>query len=201
MCGSWREVRGRQLPQNRKLVAIVALTSDVKCVIQPTLACAASRRPPPQLALRSGAGEAAWGPGASVTACVACVAEAVYKTALPAGSFISSVQYCTTPAPPPPPMSDSVDPDVLALSQSLRALEVGTVPACLKFAKDLTDQGILTLERLKKLPQSEAIELLEGCGMKKLQVRTVIEAIAPAPAPAPASAAQKVCELCDAQPQ
>lgn len=43
-------------------------------------------------------------------------------------------------------MSDSVDPDVLALSQSLRALEVGTVPACLKFAKDLCDQGILTME-------------------------------------------------------
>ena len=40
---------------------------------------------------------------------------------------------------------------MLALSQALEALDVGTASACLKFAKDLSDQGILTMERLKKL--------------------------------------------------
>ena len=58
--------------------------------------------------------------------------------------------------------------------------------SCLKFAKALEEQGILTLDRLKKLPQSDAIEVLEGCGMKKLQVRAVMEAFNPPSFPAPA---------------
>jgi hypothetical protein len=69
------------------------------------------------------------------------------------------------------------------------------------FAKKLSDEGVLSISQLKDLSEAEAVEVLEGCGMKKLQVRTVMKSVAPAPAPAPASAAQKVCEFCDAQPQ
>ncbi len=99
-------------------------------------------------------------------------------------------------------MSDSVDPDVLALSQSLKALEVGTVPACLKFAKDLCDQGILNMERLKKMPTHKAKKALEIVKMSEFQIDAIMEAITagtPAPAsqhaPAPASAAQQVCKF------
>jgi hypothetical protein len=39
------------------------------------------------------------------------------------------------------------------------------------------------MEQLKELSEAEAVELLEGCGMKKIQIRTVMKAVAP-PAPA-----------------
>jgi hypothetical protein len=48
------------------------------------------------------------------------------------------------------PSAAAEDPEILALSQSLKALDVGTVSACLNFAKALSDQGILPMERLKR---------------------------------------------------
>jgi hypothetical protein len=59
----------------------------------------------------------------------------------------------------------------------------------------------MSISQLKDLSEAEAVEVLEGCGMKKLQVRTVMKSVAsaaaaaispapsPAPAPAPAPAA------------
>ena len=97
---------------------------------------------------------------------------------------------------PPPPAAASggsvavlpgqgEDPKILALSKALEALDVASAALCLKFAKALDEQGILTMERLKKLPEADVREALEAAGMKKLQVRTVMEAIAPPPAVAP----------------
>jgi hypothetical protein len=90
----------------------------------------------------------------------------------------------------------AADPKVLALSQALEALDVGTASACLKFAKDLSDQGILTMERLKKLSADRAQKVLEKVQMNDIQIETVMEAAFPAPAPArapaPASASEKV---------
>ncbi len=43
------------------------------------------------------------------------------------------------------------DPKILVLSKALEALDVGTAASCLKFAKALEEQGILSLDRLKKL--------------------------------------------------
>ena len=102
-------------------------------------------------------------------------------------------------APPAPAALQGEDPDIVALSQSLKDIGIGTAASCLKFAKALEEQGVLSLERLKKLPEADAREILEGCGLKKLQVGAVMEAIAPppaaaavspppSPAPAPASA-------------
>jgi hypothetical protein len=43
------------------------------------------------------------------------------------------------------------DPKILVLSKALEALDVGTAASCLKFAKALEEQGVLSLDRLKKL--------------------------------------------------
>jgi hypothetical protein len=82
------------------------------------------------------------------------------------------------------------DPEVAALAQSLKAMDVASAALCLKFAKALDEQGILSIERLKKLPEADAREALEAAGMKKLQVRTVMEAVTSPPAVAPVPAAQ-----------
>ena len=55
------------------------------------------------------------------------------------------------PAPPPAPAAVAADPKVLALSQALEALDVGVAADCFDFAKKLTKEGVLTMERLKKL--------------------------------------------------
>ena len=127
----------------------------------------------------------------------------------PAAASASASSVPTAPAPavasaaPPAPAAlQGEDPDIVALSQSLKDIGIGTSASCLKFAEALEEQGVLSLERLKKLPEADAREILEGCGLKKLQVGAVMEAIAPppaaaavspapspAPAPAPAPAA------------
>jgi glycogen operon protein len=48
----------------------------------------------------------------------------------------------------------------------LKALGIGTASACLNFAKSLADQGVLSLERLKKLPVDKAQKVLEKAGFK-----------------------------------
>ena len=77
------------------------------------------------------------------------------------------------------------DPDIVALSQSLKAVGVGTSSACLNFAKTLADQGILSIERLKKMPAHQAKKALEIVKMTEFQIDAVMEVIAP-----PAIAAQ-----------
>jgi hypothetical protein len=71
-------------------------------------------------------------------------------------------------------------PKVASLSQALEALNVGLTEDCLDFAKKLTKEGVLSLVQLKDLSEAEAVEVLEGCGMKKLQVRTVMKSVATA---------------------
>ena len=73
---------------------------------------------------------------------------------------------------------------MLALSQALEALDVGTVSACLNFAKALSDQGILTMERLKKMPVPQAKKALEIVKMTEFQIEAIMEALAPPPAAA-----------------
>jgi hypothetical protein len=71
----------------------------------------------------------------------------------------------TAPAPAPALGGSAAvsaeDPKVLALSHALEALDVGTVSACLNFAKALSDQGILTMERLKRMPAPQAKKALQ----------------------------------------
>jgi hypothetical protein len=89
---------------------------------------------------------------------------------------------------------------VLALSQALEALDIGASSSCLKFAKALEEQGIVSIERLKKMPAHQAKRALEMVKMTEFQIDAIMEAIAPrapaaaaaappAPAPAPAAAA------------
>jgi DNA-binding beta-propeller fold protein YncE len=110
-------------------------------------------------------------------------------------------------APPAPAVCGSAavsaeDPKVLALSQALEALDIGASSSCLTFAKALEQQGVVSMERLKKMREADARKVLEAAGMKNFQVLSVIYAIAlpapaaaaaapppPAPAPAPAPAA------------
>jgi hypothetical protein len=88
------------------------------------------------------------------------------------------------------------DPEILELSQTLKALGVGLAADCLDFARKLTKVGVLSLDRLKKLPEAHAREVLESCGLKKLQVLTILEAVAPvSPAPSPAPAPPKVAPV------
>jgi hypothetical protein len=115
-------------------------------------------------------------------------------SAAAAASFSSSSSSSSSPAAAAAsaaPAAAAEDPDVLALSQSLKALGVGTASACLKFAKVLGDQGVVTMERLKKLSADKVQKVLEKVQMTDIQIETVMEAIAPAPAPAPAS--EMVC--------
>jgi TPR repeat protein len=94
--------------------------------------------------------------------------------------------------------AETEDPDVVALSQSLKALGIGTSAACLNFAKSLADQGVLTMERLKKMPVHQAKKALEIVKMTEFQIDAIIEVISPppfagptspaSPAPAPTSA-------------
>ena len=125
----------------------------------------------------------------------------------PASASASASSVPTAPAPavasaaPPAPAAlQGEDPDIVALSQSLKALGIGTASACLNFAKTLADQGVLSLERLKKLPVDKAQKVLEKVKMTDIQIDAVMEAIAPppaaavvspapSPAPAPATAA------------
>jgi hypothetical protein len=81
---------------------------------------------------------------------------------------------------PVPPAAEE-DPDILALSRSLNNF--------LKFAKALEEQGVLTLERLKKMPVDKAQKVLEKVKMTEIQIEAIMEAIASAPVPAPTSAA------------
>jgi hypothetical protein len=67
---------------------------------------------------------------------------------------------------------------VLALSQALEALNVGLSADCLDFARKLTKDGLLSVNQLQDLSEVEAVEVLESCGMKKLQIRTVMKCIA-----------------------
>ena len=84
------------------------------------------------------------------------------------------------------------DPDILALSQSLKALGIGAAASCLRFAKALEEQGVLSLERLKKLPVDKVQKVLEKVQMSEIQIETIMEAIASAPASVIASDSQKV---------
>jgi hypothetical protein len=70
------------------------------------------------------------------------------------------------------------DPEVVALSQSLKALGVGTTASCLKFAKALEEQGVLALDRLKKMPVLKAKKVLEIVKMSEFQIDAIMEAIA-----------------------
>jgi hypothetical protein len=100
----------------------------------------------------------------------------------------SAAAAAPAPAAAVSPAPTAEDPKVLALSQALEALDVGVAADCLDFAKKLTKEGVLTMERLKKLSADKAQKVLEKVQMNDIQIETVMEAIAPAPAPAPAPA-------------
>jgi hypothetical protein len=76
-----------------------------------------------------------------------------------------------------PPAAEE-DPDILALSQSLKAIGIGAAASCLKFAKALEEQGVLSLERLKKMPVDKAQKVLEKVKMTEIQIEAIMEAIA-----------------------
>ena len=63
------------------------------------------------------------------------------------------------------------------------------VIACSNFAKSLAHQGILTMERLKKMPVPQAKKALEIVKMTEFQIEAIMEALAPPPAAAPISPA------------
>ena len=118
----------------------------------------------------------------------------------PATAHVSSggsAVTCPPAAAFPPPASaaghvaaaEPEDPDVVALGQSLKALGVGTSAACSNFAKSLAHQGILTMERLKKMPVPQAKKALEIVKMTEFQIEAIMEALAPPPAAAPISPA------------
>ena len=101
------------------------------------------------------------------------------------------------PAPAAAPLSpaEAEDPDVVALSHALKALGVGSAASCLKFARALEEQGVLTMERLRKMPAHQAKKALEIVKMTEFQIDAVMEAIAP-PHAAAQGAPHKVCLVC-----
>jgi hypothetical protein len=87
------------------------------------------------------------------------------------------------------------DPKILALSKALEALDVGAAASCLKFAKALEEQGVLSLDRLKKLSVDQARKVLDKVKMSEIQIDAIMEAIAPTPVVAPVSLVQPVVPL------
>ena len=83
--------------------------------------------------------------------------------------------------------ASNLDPEVERLFKELLALQIGTSSACTTFAKLLSDEGVMNLQRLQPMPTSKARALLQKAGMKELQIDTVMEAFSPpsplAPAP------------------
>ncbi len=65
-------------------------------------------------------------------------------------------------------------------------LKVGLKKACVSFARSLADEGVMSLEKLRRMQPAAARHVLQGAGMKSIQIETVLEAYLPAPAPAPA---------------
>ncbi len=118
--------------------------------------------------------------------------DAPAATAVPCGPaimsqspFVASGGFAAVSSP-----DQSEEPEVVALSQSLKALGVGLGADCLDFAKKLSKEGVLSMDELKKLSEADTREVLEAAGMKKLQVRKVmLECIAPPPVVAPISPA------------
>ena len=127
----------------------------------------------------------------------------------------SAVTYCSPPASPAPsaavksppappaaaaaiisaasaavaPPATAEDPEIMALSQALKGLDFGSAATCLKFAKALEEQGILTLDKLKKMAPDKVQKVLEKVKMTETQIDTIMEAVAPPPAAAVAAPA------------
>jgi hypothetical protein len=76
----------------------------------------------------------------------------------------------------------------MALSQALKGLDVGIAADCLEFAKKLTKEGILTLDKLKKMAPDKVQKVLEKVKMTETQIDTIMEAVAPQPAAAAVAA-------------
>ncbi len=72
--------------------------------------------------------------------------------------------------------ASDLDPEVEHLFKELLALQIGTSSACTAFAKMLSDEGVMTLQRLRPMPSSKACALLQKAGMRELQVDAVMQA-------------------------
>ena len=75
--------------------------------------------------------------------------------------------------------ASNLDPEVEHLFKELLALQIGTSSACTTFAKLLSDEGVMNLQRLRPMATSKARALLQRAGMKELQIDTVMEACSP----------------------
>jgi hypothetical protein len=126
--------------------------------------------------------------------------DAPFAAGAAAAGFPPVPALAPAPAPAAAPLSpaQTEDPDVVALSHALKALGVGTSAACLNLAKSLADQGVLTMERLRKMPAHQAKKALEIVKMTEFQIDAVMEAIAPphAAAQGAPAAPHKVCLVC-----
>jgi TPR repeat protein len=144
---------------------------------------------------------------AALEAAAGSTVPALHASAFSASASVHPAALAASPVAPPLPAAASgaaaaasEDPKVLALSQALEALDIGASSSCLKFAKALEEQGIVSIERLKKMPAHQAKKALEIVKMTEFQIDAIMEAIAPpssaaaaaispAPSPAPAPAA------------
>jgi hypothetical protein len=69
------------------------------------------------------------------------------------------------------------DPEILAFARSLRSLSVGTAEVCLKFAKALGALGILSVDKLKTIPVTQAKSYLKRVQMTDVQIDSVMTVI------------------------
>ena len=100
---------------------------------------------------------------------------AATSSASPSSSSFAATAVGPAPVPFTPVLPAAAeDPDILALSQSLKALGIGTMASCLKFATALEDRGVLSIERLKKLSVDKAQKGLEEVQISDIQIDTVM---------------------------
>jgi hypothetical protein len=88
---------------------------------------------------------------------------------------------------PMPPLAAAADNELQELVSQLVGLKVGPAAACVALGRSLAEEGVMSLEDLRRLPSAEACKLLlRTAGMKELQVIKVVESYNPSPTPAAA---------------
>jgi hypothetical protein len=78
-------------------------------------------------------------------------------------------------------LDSDVHEELHDLVTQLVQLKVGLKAACASLAREMAGEGLMSLEELRPLPVDEALDLLEKVGMKKLQIKKVVESYCSVP--------------------
>jgi hypothetical protein len=73
----------------------------------------------------------------------------------------------------------SVEPELQSLADALVALKIGLPKMCAAFAVSLSQEGVLSIDDLRLFSDAEARDVMHRAGLKELQQRKLMQAVAP----------------------